>query len=78
MLCATGPKFVEARQALAAAPELCVPPKDIAAWSAAMNRLIEDPELLERGKASARTYATETEWPSVASRHRELYEKLLA
>jgi glycosyltransferase involved in cell wall biosynthesis len=77
VLCATGPKFVEAKQALAGAPELCVPPKDIAAWSMAMKRLLEDPELLERGKLSARTYAAETEWPTVAALHRELYGKLL-
>jgi glycosyltransferase involved in cell wall biosynthesis len=77
VLCSIGPKFVEAREALASTPELCVPPRNTRAWSDAMIRLIEDSDLLERGRLAVQAYATATEWPVVAARHSDLYRTLL-
>ncbi len=78
VLCAIGPKFVDAQRALADVPELCVPPTDIGAWAAAMRRVLEQPELLARGQRAVEAYATATEWPTVADAHARLYARLLA
>jgi glycosyltransferase involved in cell wall biosynthesis len=77
VLCAIGPKFVEAREALASTPELCIQPKNTRAWSAAMTQVLGDTELLERGRRAVQAYAAATEWSVVATRHFELYQSQL-
>lgn len=77
VLCAIGPKFVEARQALSSVPETCVPPRDTKAWSSAMSRLLEDPELLERARNAVHAYARATDWSKIATLHADCYAKAL-
>lgn len=77
VLCAIGPKFVEARQALESVPETCIPPRDTKAWSNAMSRLIENPELLERARSAVHSYALATDWSAIATLHADCYRRAL-
>lgn len=77
VLCALGPKFVEARQALSSVPELCISPRDTRAWSNAMSRLIQSPELLDQARQAVQSYALATDWSAVAGLHADCYREVL-
>ena len=55
---------------------LLVPPGDVAALAAALDRLVADPGLREHLAAGARRRAADYSWPSLAARVAELYRRV--
>ena len=55
---------------------LLVPPGDVAALAAALDRLVADPGLREHLAAGARRRAADYSWPSLATRVAELYRRV--
>ncbi|CCH86534.1 Glycosyltransferase [Modestobacter italicus] len=55
---------------------LLVPPGDVAALAAALDRLVADPGLRDHLAAGARRRAADYSWPSLAARVAELYRRV--
>jgi glycosyltransferase involved in cell wall biosynthesis len=57
---------------------LLVPPRDSAALARGVERLLEDPALLERLRAAAHADAQSLGWPEITRRNLDVYERVLS
>jgi glycosyltransferase involved in cell wall biosynthesis len=57
---------------------LLVPPRDAAALARGVERLLEDPALLQGLRAAAQSDAQALAWPEIARRNLDIYERVLS